>query len=165
MEKNTPRESSFNSEFLECPLGWIHVQSNPDGISRVDFVKEISKSTPNSITKECVSQLRAYFEGSLQKFDLSLAPVGSDFQQKVWAELLSIPFGTTISYLDLALRLGDEKLTRAVGTANGRNPIAIIIPCHRVIGNDGSLTGYAGGLDKKEKLLRHEGALEQLSLF
>lgn len=165
MEKNTPSESSFNSQFLQSPLGWLHVQANAKGISKVDFVDRKSEPSPNSLTKACVSQLEDYFDGRLEEFDLPLAPQGTDFQQKVWVELQSIPFGTTISYLDLALKLGDEKLTRAVGTANGRNPIAIIIPCHRVIGNDGSLIGYAGGLDKKEKLLRHEGALEQLSLF
>ena len=92
-------------------------------------------------------------------FDLPLAPVGTPFQQRVWTALLNIPHGVTISYGELATRLGDPKASRAVGLANGRNPISIIIPCHRVIGANGNLTGYGGGLDRKEWLLRHEGAL------
>ena len=104
-------------------------------------------------------QLDAYFRGTRRTFDLPLAPRGTPFQQRVWAELQRIPFGTTISYGELARRLGNPLLTRAVGTANGANPIGIIIPCHRVIGADGSLTGYAGGLPMKQALLSHEGAL------
>lgn len=108
---------------------------------------------------EVERQLIAYARGELQTFSLPLAPKGTEFQQQVWAELLKIPFGTTTTYGAIAKTLGDEKLTRAVGAANGANPIAIVIPCHRVIGSNGNLTGYAGGLDKKEMLLIHEGAL------
>jgi len=103
-------------------------------------------------------QLEAYFAGRLRVFDLPLAPRGTPFQLRVWAELTRIPHGTTISYGELARRLGNPLLTRAVGTANGANPISIIIPCHRVIGADGSLTGYAGGLPLKQALLEWEGA-------
>ncbi len=101
-------------------------------------------------------QLDAYFSGELQEFDLPLAPIGSAFQRRVWGELAQIPFGETISYGELAGRLGDPKLVRAVGSANGRNPISIVVPCHRVIGADGSLVGYGGGLANKRWLLDHE---------
>jgi methylated-DNA-[protein]-cysteine S-methyltransferase len=101
-------------------------------------------------------QLDAYFAGDLDRFDVPLAVHGTDFQRRVWAQLAQIPFGETISYSELARRMGDLKLVRAVGSANGRNPISIIIPCHRVIGADGSLVGYGGGLERKKWLLEHE---------
>jgi len=104
-------------------------------------------------------QLEAYFSGNLRDFNIPMKVEGTDFQQRVWKELLRIPYGQAISYLDLARRLGDEKCIRAAARANGANPIAILIPCHRVIGSDGSLVGYAGGLDMKEYLLRLEGVL------
>lgn len=109
--------------------------------------------------KAAIAQLHDYFDRRRTVFDLPLAPVGTPFQQRVWMALLDIPHGVTISYGELATRLGDPKASRAVGLANGRNPISIIIPCHRVIGANGNLTGYGGGLDRKEWLLRHEGAL------
>ena len=102
------------------------------------------------------TQLEAYFAGTLREFDLPLAPRGDDFHQRVWALLREIPYGQTRSYGDLARALGDRNLAQAVGTANGRNPIAVVIPCHRVIGADGSLVGYAGGLDRKRHLLALE---------
>ena len=105
------------------------------------------------------TQLDEYFTGSRQVFDLPVRPIGTDFQRRVWSGLVEIPYGTTETYGELAHRLGDRKASRAVGLANGKNPISIIIPCHRVIGADGSLTGYGGGVDKKLWLLRHEGAL------
>jgi methylated-DNA-[protein]-cysteine S-methyltransferase len=101
-------------------------------------------------------QLDAYFAGELENFTLDLAPSGTPFQLRVWEELTKIPYGETIAYSELAWRLGDPKLMRAVGLANGRNPISIVIPCHRVIGKDGSLTGYGGGLERKQWLLEHE---------
>lgn len=104
-------------------------------------------------------QLDEYFAGTREQFDLPLRPRGTDFQQRVWTGLLQIPFGATSTYGGLAARLGDRQASRAVGLANGKNPISIIVPCHRVIGADGSLTGYGGGLDRKLWLLRHEGAL------
>lgn len=109
--------------------------------------------------KAVIAQLDEYFERRRRVFELPLAPQGTAFQQRVWAALLEIPFGVTISYGELATRLGDPKASRAVGLANGRNPISLIVPCHRVIGANGNLTGYGGGLDRKEWLLRHEGAL------
>ena len=103
-----------------------------------------------------IAQLRAYFDGGLTGFDLPLAPQGTEFQMRVWRELRNIPFGETISYAELARRIGRPTASRAVGHSNARNPISIIVPCHRVIGTDNSLTGYAGGLDRKRALLEHE---------
>jgi methylated-DNA-[protein]-cysteine S-methyltransferase len=103
-------------------------------------------------------QLAAYFDGGLREFDVPLAPQGTEFQKKVWLELLRIPFGETISYGELARRIGQPKASRAVGRANGQNPISVIVPCHRVIGADGTLTGYGGGVDRKKWLLEHESA-------
>lgn len=104
-------------------------------------------------------QLTCYFEGNLQQFEIPLNPKGSDFQLKVWEQLQSIPYGQTRSYSDLATRLDDPNAVRAVGNANGQNPIAIVIPCHRVVGTSGDLAGYAGGIDRKRWLLKHEGVL------
>jgi methylated-DNA-[protein]-cysteine S-methyltransferase len=110
----------------------------------------------DSVFDAAREQLDAYFAGELEEFDLPLALNGTPFQLRVWDELARIPFAETISYKELALRLGDLKLVRAVGLANGRNPISIVIPCHRVIGADGTLVGYGGGLDRKRWLLDHE---------
>jgi methylated-DNA-[protein]-cysteine S-methyltransferase len=116
-----------------------------------------------------VAALARWFAGELRTFDLALAPAGTPFQQRVWAELVRIPYGTTISYAELARRIGAPQAVRAVGRANGANPIPIVVPCHRVIGADGTLTGYAGGLEKKRALLaleaRHAGHPEQLALL
>ena len=109
--------------------------------------------------REVRAQLDAYFAGARRHFDLPLALAGSAFQRRVWAALMEIPYGSTISYGELAKRIGDANASRAVGLANGRNPVSIIVPCHRVIGANGNLTGYGGGLDNKRWLLRHEGAL------
>ena len=127
---------------------------------------ETTESSP--IIEECVKQFDAYFTGKLKDFDLPLLPQGTDFQLNVWEYLKTIPYGKTISYLAFSRRIGNEKAIRAVGTANGRNPLTIILPCHRVIGSDGSLVGYGGDLWRKEWLLRHEGGLprqDQLNLF
>jgi methylated-DNA-[protein]-cysteine S-methyltransferase len=114
---------------------------------------------------EVIAQLNAYFAGRLQRFDLPLAMVGSDFQQQVWKFLLDIPYGNTRSYLQLSRQLGNEKAIRAVAAANGANALSIVVPCHRIIGSDGSLTGYAGGLQAKKKLLTLEGVGGQMELF
>lgn len=119
---------------------------------------------PNGLTEQTKRQLMEYFSGKRKAFDLPLAITGTGFQKKVWEELRHIPYGKTLSYLGLSRQIGNVKAIRAVGHANGQNPLAIIIPCHRVIGSDGSLTGYAGGLWRKKWLLEHEGALLQTSL-
>jgi methylated-DNA-[protein]-cysteine S-methyltransferase len=166
MDINTPKESSKTSQaFVESPLGWIQVSATTSNIKAISFVDAEGQSETSPLLSACCEALSSYFKGELTEFDLPLDPDGTEFQKRVWKELQVVEHGETISYLELSRRLGDEKLTRAVGSANGSNPIAIVIPCHRIIGNDGSLTGYAGGIDKKEKLLRLEGALEQLSLF
>lgn len=115
--------------------------------------------------QEAVTQLNDYFLGKRKDFTFKLNPKGTEFQQKVWQELLQIPYGKTMSYMDLSKKLGDVKAIRAVASANGKNPIWIVVPCHRVIGSDGSLTGYAGGLWRKKWLLEHENPTNQQSLF
>jgi methylated-DNA-[protein]-cysteine S-methyltransferase len=153
------------TSLFQSPLGPIRITSNGTAITSVIFLDE--ETEPSEIPKdplllECIRQLEAYFSGSLTQFDLPLAPDGTAFQQRVWALLQHVSFSRTAAYGELALRLGDANLTRAVGTANGSNPIAIIIPCHRIIGADGSLTGYAGGLWRKQWLLRHESGQREL---
>jgi len=118
----------------------------------------------DALLDETRRQLVAYFAGRLRTFDLPLAPNGTDFQRRVWSALQEIPFGSTISYADLARRVSNAAAVRAVGAANGRNPIPIIVPCHRVIGSDGSLTGFGGGLPRKQWLLRHEGVQGEFEL-
>jgi methylated-DNA-[protein]-cysteine S-methyltransferase len=149
---------------FSSPIGTLEIMGDEEGISQVLFLDEKpSIRNSNPVLDECVKQLSEYFDNKRTVFDLLLNPAGTDFQKSVWEELQHIPFGKTISYMDLAKRLGDPKVIRAAGTSNGKNPIAIIIPCHRVIGTDGSLTGYAGGLIRKQWLLEHESC--QHSLF
>lgn len=152
--------------FINSPLGITKIEGDENGIAIISVLAEgiISKEIPTEL-QEAVKQLEDYFEGSRKEFTLKLNPQGTDFQKKVWQELLNIPFGKTISYLDLAKKLGDVKSIRAAASANGKNPLWIVIPCHRVIGTDGSLTGYAGGLWRKQWLLEHENPNKQQSLF
>ena len=143
-------------QFIHSPLGAIKIVATADGISEVSFTNSTGKGTPSTLTSLASEQLQAYFSGKLQQFTLPLDASGTTFQQQVWQALAAVPFGTTCSYADIAHRIGNHKAVRAVGAANGRNPVAIIVPCHRVIGANGTLTGYAGGLDKKAWLLKHE---------
>ena len=131
----------------------------------MEFPIRVSFCRINKIIRIKIVQLNEYFEGKRTQFDLQLNPEGTDFQKKVWNLLQTIPYGKTMSYLQLSQQLGDVKAIRAVANANGRNPIWIIIPCHRVIGSNGSLTGYAGGLQRKQWLLDHESPYKQQSLF
>ena len=151
---------------IKTPLGIAKIIGNEDGIS-VILISDEGEITTNIplILQEAVSQLNEYFEGKRTEFTLKLNPKGTDFQQKFWQGILEIPFGKTISYLDLSKILGDVKAIRAVASANGKNPLWIVVPCHRVIGTDGSLTGYAGGLWRKKWLLEHENPSSQQSLF
>ncbi|MGB0916259.1 MAG: methylated-DNA--[protein]-cysteine S-methyltransferase [Flavobacteriales bacterium] len=156
----------MKSAFYKSPIGWLEIVEEKEAIIEVKFFDDDSFSTSQNlehVLKDCVQQLDEYFTGNRTEFNLPLNPAGTDFQKTVWAELQNIPFGKTVSYMDMAKRLGDPKVIRAAGTANGKNPIAVIIPCHRVIGSDGSLTGYAGGLKRKQWLLEHESS--QTSLF
>ncbi len=142
---------------INSPLGFLLVKSNGQAITEVSFSeKDIPEQNECEVLAACRQQLEDYFSGKRKTFDLPLSPEGTPFQQKVWAELQKIAYGETITYMDLAVRLGDPKCIRAAGTANGRNPIAIIIPCHRVIGAGNKLTGYAGGLWRKKLLLELE---------
>lgn len=156
---------------MDSPLGPIKIAGDANAIKMITFVDEKGEEGSGVmplVIRKCKKQLAEYFEGQRKQFNIPLAPEGTDFQQEVWKVLLDIPFGTTSTYAKQSIKLGDIKKIRAVGTANGKNPVAIIIPCHRVIGSDGSLTGYAGGLDKKEWLLRHEKSMPgmaQTSLF
>ena len=134
---------------------WM-ANAEPDDVSWAD------RRGADSLLDEARRQLVAYFAGGLRAFDLPLAPNGTEFQRRVWTELTKIPFGATISYARLARRVSNAAAVRAVGAANGRNPIPIIVPCHRVIGSDGSLTGFGGGLARKQWLLQHEGGQIEL---
>lgn len=152
--------------YIKTPLGITKIMGDENGISVISVSDEgdISEQIP-AVLQEAVSQLMAYFEGKRTTFDFKLNPKGTEFQQKIWNGLLEIPFGKTMSYLELSKKLGDVKAIRAVASANGKNPLWIVIPCHRVIGTDGSLTGYAGGLWRKKWLLQHENPTTQQSLF
>ncbi len=152
---------------IETPLGHAKIVGDFNGISSVsilDTTHQLSEVIPESLL-ECVTQLKAYFKNERKTFDLKLNPEGTLFQKKVWKQLETIPYGKTISYLELSKQLSDVKVIRAAANANGKNPLWIIVPCHRVIGSDGSLTGYAGGLHRKQWLLNHESEYKQQTLF
>ena len=152
---------------ISSPIGLLHITGDDEGVQEVTFLTDnqpISTIIPDSLST-CVAQLSEYFDGKREDFDLKLNPQGTEFQRKVWEILLEIPFSKTRSYLEQSKVFGDVKAIRTVASANGKNPIAIIIPCHRVIGSDGSLTGYAGGKWRKQWLLNHESPSKQQSLF
>lgn len=151
---------------IKTPLGIATIIGDENGISVISVSDEgeISKIIP-AVLQEAVNQLNDYFKGKRTDFDFAMNLKGTEFQQKVWKGLLEIPFGKTCSYMDLSKKLGDVKAIRAVASANGKNPLWIVVPCHRVIGTDGSLTGYAGGLWRKKWLLEHENPTTQQSLF
>ena len=152
--------------FLKTPVGTAMIEGDINGLSRISIIEDekISDGCAEEF-QPAISQLNRYFAGNLTEFDLKLNPKGTPFQRKVWEETRKIPSGKTFSYLDLAKRLGDPKAIRAVAAANAKNPLWIVIPCHRVIGTDGSLIGYAGGLWRKKWLLDHENPVKQQSLF
>ena len=146
----------FTTTFLS-PLGFLVLKSDGTSVTEISFSEiDLPQKQSCQVLEQCCTQLEQYFSGHLTCFSLPLAPEGTEFQQKVWTELLKIPYGETITYHELAVRLGDPKVIRAAGTANGKNPIAIVIPCHRVIGSGNKLTGYAGGLWRKKMLLELE---------
>lgn len=152
---------------IKTPLGPTKIVGDKDGVASVTVLNSEEKITgniPNEL-EDCVLQLHEYFNGKRKAFSLKLNPKGTNFQKKVWSQLESIPFGKTVSYLELSKQLSDVKAIRAVANANSKNPLWIIVPCHRVIGSDGSLTGYAGGLHRKQWLLEHESPFKQQSLF
>lgn len=160
----------LQTTYYKTPIGTAKIVGDKNGIQSISVIDDTSATLSNQkeIPKElqnCVSQLDEYFAGKRTEFDLKLNPQGTDFQQRVWKELPRISYGKVRTYLEQSKQLGDVKAIRAVATANGKNPIWIVIPCHRVIGSDGSLTGYAGGIWRKKWLLEHEGFLKQQSLF
>lgn len=155
------------SAFISTPLGVAKLEGDENGLQAITVLnteEALTKIIPE-VLEDAVYQLREYFDGQREHFALELNPQGTDFQKRVWDALLEIPFGKTVSYLDLSKTLGDVKAIRAVAAANGKNPLWIVVPCHRVIGSDGSLTGYAGGLHRKKWLLEHESPVKQQSLF
>tara|TARA_R110000796_G_scaffold37722_3_gene95061 strand:- start:9186 stop:9659 length:474 start_codon:yes stop_codon:yes gene_type:complete len=153
--------------YIKTPLGVTKIKGDENGLSEITVLNTDEKITDiiPEVLEDAVYQLQEYFSGKRELFNLDLNPEGTDFQKKVWKALLEIPFGKTTSYLELSKTLGDVKAIRAVASANGKNPLWIVIPCHRVIGSDGSLTGYAGGLHRKKWLLEHESPFKQTSLF
>ncbi|MDR7099522.1 methylated-DNA-[protein]-cysteine S-methyltransferase [Lysobacter niabensis] len=152
---------------IESPVGPLLIAGNDAGLQLIEFHTPRHPTAhgdgwregDHAVLRQAQAQLAEYFAGQRRDFDLPLAPQGTEFQREVWWELANIPFGGTISYAELALRVGRPTATRAVGAANGRNPLPIVLPCHRVIGADGSLTGFGGGLPTKQFLLQLEGAL------
>ena len=152
--------------YYSSPIGLMEIQATAFGLRAANFANEkILTEVENMYNQLATKQLDAYFNGEIKDFDLPLDLEGTDFQKRVWNELLKIPFGKTKSYMDIARAIGDPKTIRAVGMANGSNKIAIIVPCHRVIGSDGSLTGYAGGMARKKWLLDFETPPIQQELF
>ena len=164
--RSSRNEQPICSRVVDSPIGELYLAAGEDGLTDLAFVDRL-KSPPSArqgggrahrILDDTERQLREYFAGDRHDFDLPLAPSGTAFQRAVWEALVEIPFGATTSYGELARRAGSPRAIRAVGAANGANPIAVIVPCHRVIGADGSLTGYGGGLERKRRLLALEGA-------
>jgi methylated-DNA-[protein]-cysteine S-methyltransferase len=156
-----------NVTYYKTPIGTARIVGDEDGISSItvlDSEEESSTNIPECL-QECVEQLNEYFQKKRSSFNLNLNPQGTDFQKEVWSTLQRIPYGSTKSYLKMSEEMGDVKAIRAVASANGKNPLWIVIPCHRVIGSDGSLTGYSGGLWRKRWLLEHENPPIQQSLF
>lgn len=172
--------STFAHRFVESPLGPLHLLASDDGLCALRFPvrafaapaapeepnpEALERGARHPLLAEAQAQLTAYFAGRLDRFDLPLRPQGTEFQRLTWEALRAIPFGETRSYADVALAIGRRTATRAVGAANGQNPIAIVVPCHRVVGKDGSLTGFGGGLPAKRFLLAHEQRLRLAAGF
>jgi methylated-DNA-[protein]-cysteine S-methyltransferase len=157
--------------YYKSPIGIAKIIGDENGIQSISIVdhdavsEELLQQEVPQCLQECVVQLNEYFNKERASFNLTVNPKGTQFQIKVWQELLKIPYGKTTTYLQQSKNLGNTKAIRAVASANGKNPLWIVIPCHRVIGSDGSLTGYAGGIWRKKWLLQHENALKQQSLF
>lgn len=153
--------------FIKTPLGTVAIHGDEYGIAKI-LISDDGESESEIIAdvlKPAVTQLHEYFNGERKSFDFKVNQLGTDFQKKVWNALMHIPYGQTMSYFQLSEQLGDIKAIRAVASANGKNPLWIVVPCHRVIGTNGSLTGYAGRLWRKKWLLEHENPLRQQSLF
>ena len=145
------------NDYYKSPLGLVEIKASETGITQIIFCgDETSPTHSGPLTTKCIAQLDRYFAGELTTFDLPLEWKGTPFQENVWEVLTQIPYGQTLSYLDVAQKIDNPKAVRAVGGANSRNPISIVVPCHRVVGKNASLTGYAGGVARKKWLLQHE---------
>ena len=156
----------METAYLKTPIGYAEFKGDVNGLVSVKVFDEMTfLDTIPEVLEDAVYQFQEYFEGKRKTFDLKINLQGTDFQKRVWQGLLEIPYGKTTSYLELSKTLGDVKAIRAVASANGKNPLWIIVPCHRVIGSNGDLTGYAGGLHRKKWLLEHESPVKQQSLF
>ena len=159
----------MKSTYLKTPLGIAKITGDTEGVAEIKLEDQNIEFQEDEDLPDCMiqakSQLQEYFGNDRKNFDFKMNPQGTQFQQKVWEALLEIPFGKTSSYMELSKKLGDPKAIRAVASANGKNPLWIVVPCHRVIGSDGSLTGYAGGLHRKKYLLELESPSPQQSLF
>ena len=156
----------METAYLQTPIGYAEFKGDENGLVSITVLdgEKFTDIIPE-ILEDAVYQFSEYLDGKRKSFDLKLNPEGTDFQKRVWDALLEIPYGKTVSYLDLSKKLGDVKAIRAVAAANGKNPLWIVVPCHRVIGSNGDLTGYAGGLHRKKWLLEHESPAKQQSLF
>ena len=159
-------EETFHTAIYKSPLGPMRMTASEHGLVSLHFDATENEATATNPTLDnCRMQLDEYFAGKRKVFDLSYALRGTEFQVQVWKELLNVPFGETVSYLHIAQAVGDPKSTRAVGNANGKNPVPVIIPCHRVIGSSGNLVGYSGGMHRKKWLLEFERNLTVPDLF
>ncbi len=165
VDREPTRAAALLERWIDTPLGALRLVARGEALAGVYFAEHAHapptapRSDASPALARAEAQLREYFAGTRRAFDLRLDPIGTPWQARVWGELARIPFGETRSYADVARALGSPNGTRAVGHANGRNPLSIVVPCHRVIGADGSLTGYGGGVANKEWLLAHERAL------
>ncbi|KKC99538.1 methylated-DNA--[protein]-cysteine S-methyltransferase [Photobacterium halotolerans] len=158
MTSTTTRTIQQFRQRIDTPIGWLAVVADQQAITTIEFdARPAPDDVSNAVTELGVQQLSEYFSGQRKHFDLPLSMPGTAFQREVWQALTDVPFGVTCSYSDVARQIARPKAVRAVGAANGKNPIPIVVPCHRIIGRSGTLTGYAGGLDKKRWLLEHEG--------
>ena len=170
MKTKTAPQTAHVCKFIDSPVGRLTLVASDSGLCAILWENEdparvrlniVGEDDNHPVLRKVERQLREYFAGKRKVFDLKLDPIGTEFQKKVWQALLTIPFGETRSYADIARQIGSPKAVRAVGAANGRNPISIVAPCHRVIGTNGTLTGFAGGLKVKAHLLRLEGAMAE----
>ena len=157
--------NGFDTAYLKSPIGTIEVKHSAKGIVSLYFINDTTINYTIHAANESIVQLEQYFYGERKNFDLDLDLNGTAFQKSVWLELLNIPFGETETYINIAKKLGNANKFRAIGNANSKNPVSIIVPCHRVIGADRKLVGYGGGLWRKKWLLEHEQKYKQLSFF
>ena len=148
---------------MHSPIGFLHLKAQEEALVELNFLEkgepQESSQLRSGIISLAVRQLHEYFDGKRTAFELPLIPEGTDFQKEVWSIVSDIPYGSTSTYSEISKKIGDPKKVRAVGRANGQNPIPIIIPCHRVVGSNNELTGYSGGIERKKRLLQHEGVL------